>query len=130
MAAAAQTNCVVHTFDINPPGVTHERVCAYQADFRTADIGLLKNELADLARPILVIEDAHVAVDRTLRMVAEVLADGDYLVVEDSGRKQSVLGDFAASSALGFEVVEWLLDFYGTNATCAINSIWKCTGRR
>jgi cephalosporin hydroxylase len=130
MGVAAGADCQVHTFDITPPNVEHERVSVHQADFRSAGIDLLSKELPELIHPILVIEDAHVAVDRMLRMTEPILEAGDYLVVEDSYRKQPDLKKFAESTELSFEVATWLTDFYGINATCACNSIWVCTGSR
>lgn len=128
MSVAAGVDCRVHTFDIVPPNIAHERVTVHGADLRSAGIDLLVREVPELIHPALVIEDAHVAVDRSLRMIEAILKAGDYLVVEDSFRKQPDLKAFSEETALNFQVATWLTDFYGINATCACNSIWECTG--
>jgi len=74
---------------------------------------------------ILVIEDAHVNVSSVLHTVNKFLKSGDYLIVEDSDSKQKHIEEFTKKEPQKFMVDQYYLDFFGTNMTCSVDSIFK-----
>ncbi len=74
---------------------------------------------------ILVIEDAHVNVLSVLNTVNEFLSAGDYLIIEDSSAKQKQIEEFTSKEPKKFMLDQYYLDFFGTNMTCSIDSIFK-----
>ena len=88
----------------------------------TSDLpSLFSPELCkDLARPILVLEDAHVAVRESLTFFdRNVLREGDYMIIEDTvdAEKLEALSDFLEATPEGTEyaVDTHLCDYYGQN---------------
>ena len=60
-----------------------------------------------------------------LQLFDKILECGDYLIVEDSTRKQQVIGKFLEESNDKYRVDQFFLDFFGPNVTCSKNSIFK-----
>ena len=71
------------------------------------------------------IEDAHVNVLSVLHTVNKFLNSGDYLIIEDSNSKQTHIEEFTEKKPKKFMVDQYYLDFFGTNMTCSIDSIFK-----
>ena len=80
--------------------------------------------LRSAARPFLVIEDAHVNVQNVLLYLDDFLKKGDYLFVEDSVNKGDALEVFLRERPGRYAVDSRYTDFFGRNATSAINSIF------
>ena len=80
--------------------------------------------LHSAARPFLVIEDAHVNVRNVLLYLDGFLNEGDYLFVEDSVNKGDALETFLRERPGRYAVDSRYTDFFGRNATSAINSIF------
>ena len=49
----------------------------------------------------------------------------DYLIVEDSESKQKQIDEFTKKQSERFKVDQYYLDFFGTNMTCSVDSIFK-----
>ncbi len=79
--------------------------------------------MAARPHPWLVIEDAHVAVPQVLGHFAAHMRAGDYFMVEDSATKQDDLAAFHAAHEGTFRIDTGYTDFFGRNATSAVDSI-------
>jgi hypothetical protein len=53
------------------------------------------------------------------------LKKGDYLIVEDSGVKQSEIIDFLYNAKNTYKTDNYYLDFFGRNTSCCVDSIFK-----
>tara|TARA_R110000803_G_scaffold33033_1_gene72495 strand:+ start:460 stop:1308 length:849 start_codon:yes stop_codon:yes gene_type:complete len=73
----------------------------------------------------LVFEDAHVNVLNVLINTDKILNKDDYLIIEDSGHKMNIINKFLSKSKNKYKVDTFYTDFFGINATSAINSILK-----
>jgi cephalosporin hydroxylase len=71
----------------------------------------------------LIVEDAHKNVREVLRHLDGFLIEGDYLFVEDSLDKHEALGAFLSDCPNRYRVDTRYTDFFGRNATSAIDSI-------
>lgn len=120
-------NAEVYSVDINVVTESSDRVHFLAGDCNSPatlfDIDLLRSA----PRPWLVLEDAHVNVHDVLVHMDRFLAEGDYLFVEDSRIKAQALGTFLTPRAQDYQVDARYTDFFGRNATCAANSIFKRT---
>ena len=110
------------SLDIHPPTVSHPRVKFIEADIRNISDYLTTERLSGFAHPWLVIEDAHVNVDVVLTLFDSSLTSGDYLIVEDSLSKRDALLDLILEN--NYLLDTRYVDFFGENATCAIDSIF------
>lgn len=91
----------------------------------TSPATLFEPDLLHLAaRPFLVIEDAHVNVRNVLLYLDAFLREGDYLFVEDSVNKADAIEAFLRERSGRYAVDSRYTDFFGRNATSAINSIF------
>ncbi len=75
----------------------------------------------------LFIEDAHVNVEGVLLACDKHIKGGDYLIVEDSSGKSASIEEFLSKATNSYLVDCKYTDFFGRNATCAIDSIFKAT---
>ena len=110
----------VISYDINPPNMLHPKV-----DFVNLD---LVQDFVILERwrgKKLVIEDAHVNVKEVLLKTDLLLREGDYLIIEDSEKKESEIVDFLSNAKNTYKVDNFYLDFFGRNVTCCVDSIFK-----
>ena len=113
----------VYSVDIEPPDVTYDGVTFLSGDIRNIPY-LSDNTLFDvttLPHPWLIVEDAHVNVNKVMKYFATHMHRGDYIIIEDSRSKmQSKL-----------EVPDTLLvdtyycDYFGRNATSSVNTILR-----
>jgi cephalosporin hydroxylase len=116
----------VHTSDIKPPdAIDHAGVTLHRGDCNDPASLFPAEVLATAPRPWLVIEDAHVNVAAVLSHLATFLQTNDMLVVEDSDIKRDALAAFDAAHAGLFLVDTRYTDFFGRNATCAADSIFR-----
>jgi cephalosporin hydroxylase len=122
IAAMQELDCTILSVDVAPVTVEHPGVRFILGD--AGDLGrALPPEWGDRG-PRVVIEDAHVNVDRAIEYVDAFLRPGDYLIVEDSIGKADTLGRFHASRPGVYAVDTRYTDFFGRNATSCIDSIF------
>jgi cephalosporin hydroxylase len=123
--ALLQIPAQVHSVDLHPPAtVGHPGVSFYQGDC-TSPATLFNAEILSSApHPRLVIEDAHHNVEAVLSTFHSFLKPGDYLVVEDSEIKRDDIRRFLAKHPDSYKVDTKYTDFFGRNATCALDSIF------
>jgi cephalosporin hydroxylase len=121
---AAGSDARVTSFDIRPPKLVEPGISYVAADLSDPALGALHTMLSpDLPRPWLVSEDAHVNTLGLLRFFDPLLAEGDYLIVEDSPVKQDMLRSFVDSCTGKYCVDTRYTDYFGINVTSAMNSI-------
>jgi cephalosporin hydroxylase len=114
----------IYSVDIKAVTETYDGVHFRVGDCKSP-VTLFEAELLLSApRPWLVLEDAHVNVHDVLAHMDGFLAQGDYLLVEDSRIKTEDLAKFLAQRAQRYRVDTRYTDFFGRNATCAANSIF------
>ena len=54
-----------------------------------------------------------------------LLRKGDYLIIEDSQKKESEIFDFLSNAKNKYKVDNFYVDFFGRNTTCCVDSIFK-----
>lgn len=114
----------VYSTDVKPVAERYPGVQFLSGDC-TSPASLFEPDLLrSAARPFLVIEDAHVNVRNVLLYLDEFLKPGDYLFVEDSVNKGDALEAFLRERTGRYAVDSRYTDFFGRNATSAINSIF------
>ncbi len=113
----------VYSADIKPVSEGHSGVQFLAGDC-TSPESLFGSDLLRSARhPFLVIEDAHENVRGVLGYLDSFLLEGDYLFVEDSLSKYDDLNVFLSERVNRYLVDTFYVDFFGRNATSAIDSI-------
>ena len=109
----------VYSMDIDPPDIPYNGVT-----FLRGNSEEIHNifDVETLPHPWLIIEDAHVNVNGVMEYFTKHMQRDDYMIIEDSrGVKGSTLQ--VPSSLL---VDTYYCDYFGRNATSAVNSIlWK-----
>jgi len=115
----------VHSVDITPPKQTHPNVTFHHGDCGMPDKLFPAEILQTAPHPWLVIEDAHQNIEAVLNHLHPFIQSGDYLIVEDSEVKHDVLRSFTAAHAGNYKVDTKFTDYFGRNATCAGDSIFK-----
>jgi cephalosporin hydroxylase len=115
----------IYSVDIKAVTESYDGVQFLVGDCRSPATLFDHDLLRSAARPWLVLEDAHVNVHDVLAHMDGFLAPGDYLFVEDSRIKTQDLVRFLASRQQHYQVDTRYTDFFGRNATCAANSIFK-----
>jgi cephalosporin hydroxylase len=119
--------CHVHSVDLVRVGETYPGVTFHQGDCAHPE-GLFDAALLNSApHPWLVIEDAHHNVAAVLSRFHDLLRKGDYLYVEDSEIKRDDISRFLAGREGTYLVDTKYTDFFGRNATCALDSIFSRT---
>jgi cephalosporin hydroxylase len=119
---AGLPDTVVWSFDIAPPPLVHPGVRFGRFDCRRPDT-LPLAFLESIGHPALVIEDAHVNVAAVLDWIHPHLRPGDYLYVEDTVLKMPAMRRFTAGTNGAYAIDTHYTDFFGRNATCAIDGI-------
>ena len=113
----------VYSLDIKKPDLEYTGVTFIEADIFSIDG--LAGQFESLPRPWVVIEDAHVNVDGVLACMHKMLEKDDYLVIEDSSGKQSIINDFMQAHGNDYRIDTRYVDFFGMNVTSAMNSVFK-----
>ena len=125
IASALGIDAHVYSYDINKPQLNHEKVTFIEHDLLEIDEQFKPPYWEMFAGRKLLIEDAHVNLKNVLNLFDNILSKDDYLIIEDSGSKQEVIGDFAGEKEPKYKLDQFYLDFFGTNITCSKNSIFK-----
>lgn len=115
----------VYSLDIKPVPPAGDGVTFILADCNKIESAFAPDTLTQWPKPWLVIEDAHVNVTGVLGFFSNYLSDGDYLVIEDSLRKEDSIGKFLLHNRTRFRVDTRYTDLFGHNATSAFDSILR-----
>ena len=121
--AACGLDAWVHSADVNPIEKSHPRVRFAAGDCMSPETLFGAELLRSAPHPYLVVEDAHKNVRDVLLYLDGFLMTGDYLFVEDSLEKSEALGAFLSERPDRYMVDTRYTDFFGRNATSAIDSI-------
>ncbi len=116
---------MIHSVDLHKPELSDPQISFYQGDCRDPQTLFPLEVLQAAPHPWLVIEDAHVNLPGTLARFDQFLVRGDYLIVEDSLSKRSLLAAFLQTRPKSYEVDAFYTDFFGHNATSAPDSIFR-----
>jgi cephalosporin hydroxylase len=119
----------VHSVDLNPPVTAHAGVTFYRGDCHTPETLFPREILQNAPHPWLAIEDAHINVEAVLNTFHAFLIPDDYLVVEDSEVKREALRAFIGAHPGAYKVDTRYTDYFGRNATCAEDSIFRRVGQ-
>lgn len=85
---------------------------------------LNKDKIKNLARPILIIEDAHAHLEVVYDYVFSILEHDDYFIIEDSITKQKIIKEVTNDIDHSKLFVDTkYTDYFGINSTTAVNSI-------
>ena len=114
----------VVSVDIRKPSIEFEGVDFLKGDCNRIESVLHFEFLDQLSHPWIVIEDAHVNTAGVLRYIRRFLQKGDYVIVEDSENKTSVLTELMREFGSEFLVDTKYTDFFGRNATCSKDSVF------
>ena len=105
----------VHSMDIEPPSIEYEGVTFFKGDSREISNFDTKN----IPHPWLILEDAHIEVNKVITYFEEHMHTGDYIIIEDSrGRMQTKL-----EIPNTLHVDAYYCDYFGRNATSSMNTI-------
>ena len=126
-------DCKIHTFDINPDRVKlpeDSKIKYHELDNKNINefIDQRRELFENMESPILIIEDSHVNVDEVVRSIDPFLKSGDYLVIEDTldtKKYQDTILSENGISSMNYEVDTYYCDFWGTNNSWNINSIFR-----
>ena len=125
MALALGLETHVYSFDLFKPDINHDRVTFVEYDLEKINGKTLIPYSDEFIGNKLVIEDAHVNLKNVLTAFDNILNKNDYLIVEDSYAKQEIIKNFVNRKDHKYKLDQFYLDFFGTNITCSINSIFK-----
>ena len=107
----------VHSIDIEPPSIEYEGVTFYEGDSREINNTMLNME--NLPHPWIILEDAHVEVNKVMTYFEKHMHVGDYMIIEDTrGKKGSTL-----EIPNTLHVDAYYCDYFGRNATSSMNTI-------
>ena len=127
-AAALGLDTHVYSYDINKPLAEHKKVTFIEHDLNEIN---KENKLPcweHFKGKMIIIEDAHVNLKNILHLFDTILKKDDYLIIEDSVEsKKAVISNFMNEKESKYKLDQFFLDFFGTNITCCINSIFKHT---
>ena len=116
----------IYSFDIKVPKIKHSNVTFDKADLNNVKNLIKLNNLLALKGKKILIEDAHVNIFNILNFFDKILKKEDYLIIEDSEKKQKDINLFLTNKTQKYKLDQFYLDFFGTNITSCINSIFKC----
>jgi hypothetical protein len=114
----------IFSIDLRSPPLKDPNVTFIEGDCCVIDEVFRRNGLSAMPHPWLFIDDVHVNTLGVLLLFSEHAVAGDYIVVEDSGPKQTDLAIFMAESSAKFRVDSHYLDFFGRNAISSRDSIF------
>ncbi len=107
----------VYSIDINPVTLKYKRVTFAKGDSRGINNTMFDIEM--LPHPWIIVEDAHIKVNKIMRYFEKHMHIGDYIVIEDSrGRLHTKLN---VPNTLYVDT--HYCDYFGRNATSSMNTI-------
>ena len=108
----------VYSVDIEPPNSVYDGVTFLQGNSREIHSVF---DVKNLPHPWIILEDAHIEMNKIMEYFTKHMHTGDYIIIEDSRSKmQSILK--VPSDLL---VDTYYCDYFGRNATCAVNTILR-----
>ena len=108
----------VYSIDIDPITLKHERVTFFQGNSEEIDSVF---DVKNLPHPWLIVEDAHIQVNKIMEYFENHMDVADYLIIEDSrGKMQTTL---QVPDTLYVDA--YYCDYFGVNATSAMNTILR-----
>ncbi len=110
--------------DVVAAEVSDPRISFVQSDCAAWLAGAVQSK-SGFRRPVLMIEDFHGDLAGFFGAIDAILEADDYLVIEDSSRKQNRIAEAVANRP--YLVDTKYTDFFGFNCTTAINSIFVKT---
>ena len=116
----------VYSFDINKPTFKHDKVTFIEQDLTKINLKKKPTYWQFFTGKKVIIEDAHVNLKDILNLFDTIIRKGDYLIIEDSNKKQNIISNFSNEKEPKYKLDQFFLDFFGTNVTCCANSIFKC----
>ena len=116
----------VYSFDINKPTIKHDKVTFIEQDLTKINLENRPAYWELFNGKKIIIEDAHVNLKEILNLFDTIIKKDDYLIIEDSTEKQNIISNFSIEKEPKYKLDQFFLDFFGTNMTCCINSIFKC----
>jgi len=119
IALSLDIDVTVLSYDIKKPKVEHPNIYFEEIDL-IQNFPYIKNQKGKK----LVIEDAHVNLEKVLLNTDSFLTKGDYLIVEDSAAKNKEILNFLSKSKKSYMVDNYYVDFFGKNSSCAVDSIF------
>ncbi|MGD6874282.1 CmcI family methyltransferase [Sutcliffiella horikoshii] len=123
MVSILDLNSKIIGLDHKHPATVPKEVKFLEGDIKNIS-NLLSLEFTNsLPRPLLIIEDAHVYLEDLLKHLDCIMKEQDYLVIEDSLIKQSIIMDWSNSIKSTYLIDNYFTDFFGINGTTATNSI-------
>ena len=109
----------VYSMDIDPVTLKYEKVTFAKGDSRGINNTMFDIEM--LPHPWLIVEDAHIRMNKVMRYFEKHMHTGDYIIIEDSrGKMQSKL---EVPNTLYVDA--YYCDYFGVNATSAMNTILR-----
>ena len=126
-------DCEIHTFDINQERIKlpkDSEIKSHKLDNYKIHEFIEQNRILfdKLESPILMIEDSHQNAKELIQAIDPFLRSGDYLIIEDTlDRKkyQDTIESEEGIKSMNYEVDTYYCDFWGTNNSWNINSIFK-----
>ena len=116
----------VYSLDIKVPKIKHKNVTFLNVDLNNVKNIYNSQLFSDLQGKKIILEDAHVNILNVLNFFDKILNKEDYLIVEDSENKQKEINTFMQNKTQKYKLDQFYLDFFGTNITSCINSIFRC----
>ena len=108
----------VYSVDIEPPNLVYDGVTFLQGNSREIHSVF---DVKNLPHPWIILEDAHIEMNKIMEYFTKHMHTGDYIIIEDSRSKmQSILK--VPSDLL---VDTYYCDYFGRNATSSVNTILR-----
>ena len=108
----------IYSMDINPPDIQYENVTFFQGNSEEIDSVF---DVKTLPHPWLIVEDAHIKVNKIMEYFENHMDVADYLIIEDSRGKMQTTLEIPNT----LYVDAYYCDYFGVNATSAMNSILR-----
>ena len=109
----------VYSIDINPITLRYDRVTFAKGDSRGINNTMLDVEV--LPHPWIIVEDAHIQVNKVMKYFTKHMHRGDYIIIEDSRSKMQSKLEIPSE----LQVDTYYCDYFGRNATSAMNTILR-----
>jgi len=126
IAKALGLNTHIYSLDIYKPELHHPNVTFIKQNLNNIEELTKTISWSELKGKKILIEDAHVNILKVLNFFDKYLNKNDYLIIEDSAFKDEPIKEFIQKKEHKYKSDQFFLDFFGTNITCCVNSIFKC----